>query len=133
MNAYRYISEILRPVVVPYFTGLLNAIFQQDNARPHLTHCVLNFLHTQVFDCCPNLLSLRICHSLKSILSWVTVRLVRHPSPTNTIHEVWHRLEKHGMSYLFLSSKPSSPKCLTDYVPFYPPGLAGFPTNFASL
>ncbi|GFU76167.1 transposable element Tcb1 transposase [Trichonephila clavipes] len=32
LNSQRYISEVLEPVVLPYFQGLATAIFQQDNA-----------------------------------------------------------------------------------------------------
>ena len=34
LNADQYTSDILRPVVFPYFGGLPNAISQQDNAKP---------------------------------------------------------------------------------------------------
>ncbi|GFY30211.1 transposable element Tcb1 transposase [Trichonephila clavipes] len=37
LNSQRYISEILEPVVLPYLQGLATAVFQQDNARPHLS------------------------------------------------------------------------------------------------
>ncbi|GFW88106.1 transposable element Tcb1 transposase [Trichonephila clavipes] len=36
LNSQRYISEVLEPVVLPYLQGLATAIFQQDNARPHV-------------------------------------------------------------------------------------------------
>ncbi|GFS76119.1 transposable element Tcb1 transposase [Trichonephila clavipes] len=32
LKGQRYISEVLEPVVLPYFQGLATAIFQQDNA-----------------------------------------------------------------------------------------------------
>ncbi|GFV08850.1 transposable element Tcb1 transposase [Trichonephila clavipes] len=32
LKSQRYISEVLEPVVLPYFQGLFTAIFQQDNA-----------------------------------------------------------------------------------------------------
>ncbi|GFW57170.1 transposable element Tcb1 transposase [Trichonephila clavipes] len=32
LNSQRYISEMLEPVVFPYFQGLATSIFQQDNA-----------------------------------------------------------------------------------------------------
>ena len=35
MTAQRYVDNVLRPVAIPYLQGLPNAIFQQDNARPH--------------------------------------------------------------------------------------------------
>ncbi|GFX98309.1 uncharacterized protein TNCV_4909521 [Trichonephila clavipes] len=40
LNSQRCISEVLEPVVLPYLQGSTTAIFQQDNARPHVdTHC----------------------------------------------------------------------------------------------
>ncbi|GFU02157.1 transposable element Tcb1 transposase [Trichonephila clavipes] len=36
LNSQRYISEVLEPVVIPYRQGLAIAIFQQDNACPHV-------------------------------------------------------------------------------------------------
>ncbi|GFY16447.1 transposable element Tcb1 transposase [Trichonephila clavipes] len=36
LNSQRYISEVLEPVALPYFQGLATAIFQQDNALPHV-------------------------------------------------------------------------------------------------
>ncbi|GFW85908.1 transposable element Tcb1 transposase [Trichonephila clavipes] len=40
LNSQRYISEVLEPVVLPYVQGLGPAIFQQDNARPHVA-CIV--------------------------------------------------------------------------------------------
>ncbi|UYV72228.1 hypothetical protein LAZ67_9002254 [Cordylochernes scorpioides] len=35
MTAQRYIDDVLRPVTLPYLQGVPNALYQQDNARPH--------------------------------------------------------------------------------------------------
>ncbi|GFT76274.1 transposable element Tc3 transposase [Trichonephila clavipes] len=43
LNSQSYISEVLEPVVLPYLQGLATAIFQQDNARPHVAHIVQRF------------------------------------------------------------------------------------------
>ncbi|GFT72184.1 transposable element Tcb1 transposase [Trichonephila clavipes] len=43
LNSQRYISEVLEPVVLPYLQALATAIFQQDNARPHVTGIVQRF------------------------------------------------------------------------------------------
>ncbi|GFW08159.1 transposable element Tcb1 transposase [Trichonephila clavipes] len=40
LNSQRYISEVLESVVLPYLQGLATAIFQQDNARPHVAGIV---------------------------------------------------------------------------------------------
>ncbi|GFV70287.1 transposable element Tcb1 transposase [Trichonephila clavipes] len=43
LNSQRYISEVLEPVVLPYLQGLATAIFQHDNARPHMARIVQRF------------------------------------------------------------------------------------------
>ncbi|UYV82610.1 hypothetical protein LAZ67_22000130, partial [Cordylochernes scorpioides] len=35
MTAQRYVDDVLRPVTLPYLHGVPNALYQQDNARPH--------------------------------------------------------------------------------------------------
>ncbi|UYV77453.1 K02A2.6-like, partial [Cordylochernes scorpioides] len=35
MTAQRYVDDVLRPVTLPYVQGVPNALYQQDNARPH--------------------------------------------------------------------------------------------------
>ncbi|UYV75812.1 hypothetical protein LAZ67_13001425 [Cordylochernes scorpioides] len=35
MTAQRYVDDVLRPVTLPYLQGVPNALYQQDNARPH--------------------------------------------------------------------------------------------------
>ncbi|GFV42977.1 transposable element Tcb1 transposase [Trichonephila clavipes] len=42
LNSQRYISE-LEPVFLPFLQGLITAIFQQDNARPHVARIVQRF------------------------------------------------------------------------------------------
>ncbi|GFX84838.1 transposable element Tcb1 transposase [Trichonephila clavipes] len=43
LNSQRYISEVYEPVVLPYLQGLATAIFQQDNARPHVACIIQRF------------------------------------------------------------------------------------------
>ncbi|GFX77834.1 hypothetical protein TNCV_432191 [Trichonephila clavipes] len=43
LNSQCYISDVLVPVVIPYLQGLATAIFQQDNARPHVTRILQRF------------------------------------------------------------------------------------------
>ncbi|UYV63665.1 hypothetical protein LAZ67_2005247 [Cordylochernes scorpioides] len=42
-NSQLYISEVLEPVVLLYLQGLPTAIFQQDNAQPHVARIVQRF------------------------------------------------------------------------------------------
>ncbi len=47
LNAQRYLDLVLRPHVVPYVTGNQGVIFMHDNARPHVAHVCMDFLHNQ--------------------------------------------------------------------------------------
>ncbi|GFT05049.1 transposable element Tcb1 transposase [Trichonephila clavipes] len=43
LYSQRFISEVLEPVVLPFLQGLATAIFQQDNAQPHVARTVQRF------------------------------------------------------------------------------------------
>ncbi|GFX44513.1 transposable element Tc1 transposase [Trichonephila clavipes] len=52
LNSLRYISEVLEPVFLPFLQGLVTAIFQQDNVRPHVARIVQMFFvnhHIELF------------------------------------------------------------------------------------
>ena len=46
LNGRRYIDEVLRPHVIPYLNqmGVVNPIFQDDNATPHRARMVQDYL-----------------------------------------------------------------------------------------
>ncbi|GFT04268.1 uncharacterized protein TNCV_1928451 [Trichonephila clavipes] len=50
LNSQRYISEVLESVVLPYLQGLATAIFQQDNARPHVADIVQSFFFSHQIE-----------------------------------------------------------------------------------
>ncbi|GFT91294.1 transposable element Tc3 transposase [Trichonephila clavipes] len=52
-NSQSYISEVLEPVVLPYLQGLDTAIFQQDNARPHVARIVQRFFVNHQIELLP--------------------------------------------------------------------------------
>ncbi|UYV82057.1 Transposase, partial [Cordylochernes scorpioides] len=45
MKAQRYVDDVLRPVTLPYLQGVPNALYQQDNARPHTARISQQALH----------------------------------------------------------------------------------------
>ncbi|GFV60312.1 transposable element Tc1 transposase [Trichonephila clavipes] len=47
LNSNRCVREVLQPEVVPFFQGIPGAIFQQDNARPHVAKTVLDLCSAQ--------------------------------------------------------------------------------------
>ena len=50
LNAQRYRDEILAPVVIPYMNANPNAIFQQDNARPHTVRLTTQYQQANNVD-----------------------------------------------------------------------------------
>ena len=45
LNAHRYLEEVVRSHVLPFVRGQrMNMTFQQDDARPHVTRLIMNFL-----------------------------------------------------------------------------------------
>ncbi|GFS87929.1 uncharacterized protein TNCV_3426791 [Trichonephila clavipes] len=63
LNSQRYISEVLEPVVLPCPQGLATAIFQQDNAQPHVARIVQRFFASITrLNCFPGWIALRIFH-----------------------------------------------------------------------
>ncbi|GFY05406.1 transposable element Tcb1 transposase [Trichonephila clavipes] len=53
LNSQRYISEVLESVVLPYLQGLATAIFQQDNARPHVARIFQRFFVNHQIELLP--------------------------------------------------------------------------------
>ncbi|GFW84835.1 transposable element Tcb1 transposase [Trichonephila clavipes] len=53
LNSQRYMSEVLEPVVLPYFQGLATAIFQQDIARRHVARIVQRFFVNHQIELLP--------------------------------------------------------------------------------
>ncbi|GFV47457.1 transposable element Tcb1 transposase [Trichonephila clavipes] len=60
LNSQHFISEVLERDILHYLQGLVTAIFQQDNARPHaapLSKCSSSITR---LNCFPSRLALRI-------------------------------------------------------------------------
>ncbi|GFW21735.1 transposable element Tc3 transposase [Trichonephila clavipes] len=53
LNSQRYISEVLEPAVLPYLQVLAKAVFQQDNARPHVARIVQRFFVNHQIELLP--------------------------------------------------------------------------------
>ncbi|KAJ8889556.1 hypothetical protein PR048_009055 [Dryococelus australis] len=61
LNSSHYIREVLEPQALSLLQATLHAIFQQDNARPHMARNVQDFEHIQVlFDSMPRRLGVLI-------------------------------------------------------------------------
>ncbi|GFX01481.1 hypothetical protein TNCV_1864551 [Trichonephila clavipes] len=90
--ARRLLAFVIRIGAV-HLRPITNTLYQQDNARPHVTSRFLTFLDTQGI----RLLSWQAWFTdlspIEKFWSWVAERLTCHPSPDNTVEEVGDRLE----------------------------------------
>ncbi|GFX24232.1 tolloid-like protein 2 [Trichonephila clavipes] len=92
LNSQRYVSEVLEPVVLPYLQGLATAIFQQDNARPHVARIVERFVNHQI-ELLPWLSRSPDLSPMENMWSMVAQRLTQITPPAATPDQLWQRVE----------------------------------------
>ncbi|GFX03952.1 transposable element Tcb1 transposase [Trichonephila clavipes] len=93
LSSQRYISEVLKPVVLSYLQGLAKAIFQQDNARPHVARIVQRFFVNHQIELLPWLARSPDLSPIENMWSRVAQRLTQITPPASTPDQLWQRVE----------------------------------------
>ncbi|GFV07185.1 transposable element Tcb1 transposase [Trichonephila clavipes] len=93
LNSQRYISEVLETVVLPYFQGLATAIFQQDNARPHMARIAQRFFIHHQIELLPWPAHSPDLSPIENMWSMVAQRLAQIAHPAATPDQLWQRVE----------------------------------------
>ncbi|GFX44949.1 transposable element Tcb1 transposase [Trichonephila clavipes] len=93
LNYQRYISEVLEPVVLPYLQGLATAIFQQDNARPHVARIIQRFFVNHQIEFLPWPAYSPDLLPIENMWSMVAQRLTQITPPVATPDQLWQRVE----------------------------------------
>ncbi|GFY20007.1 transposable element Tcb1 transposase [Trichonephila clavipes] len=93
LNSQRYISEVLKPVVLPYLQGLATAIFQKDNARPHVARIVQRFFVNHQIELLPGPARSPDLLPIENMWSMVAERLIQITPPAVTPDQLWQRVE----------------------------------------
>ncbi|UYV78497.1 hypothetical protein LAZ67_16001774 [Cordylochernes scorpioides] len=88
LNNQRYISEVLEPIVLPYLQGLPTAIFQQDNARPHVARIVHWFFVNRQIELLPWLARSPDLSPIENMWSMVAQRLTQITSSAATTDQL---------------------------------------------
>ncbi|GFY06185.1 transposable element Tcb1 transposase [Trichonephila clavipes] len=93
LNSQCYISEVLAPVVLPYLQGLATAIFQQDNARPHVARIVQRFFVSHQIELLLWPAYFLNLSPIENMWSMVAQRLTQIIPPAATPDQLWQRGE----------------------------------------
>ena len=93
LKSQRYISEVLEPVVLPYLQGLPTAIFQQDNAQPHVALIVQGFFVNRQIELLPWPARYPDLSPIENMWSMVAQRLTQITSPAATPDQLWQRVK----------------------------------------
>ncbi|GFW44607.1 transposable element Tcb1 transposase [Trichonephila clavipes] len=84
---------MLEPVIVPYLQGMATAIFQQDNARPHMAHIVQRFFVNPQIELLLWQARSPDLSPIENMWSMVAQRLNQITPPAATPDQLWQRVE----------------------------------------
>ncbi|GFS73874.1 transposable element Tcb1 transposase [Trichonephila clavipes] len=93
LNSQCFISEVFEPVVLPYLQGLATAVFQQDNARPHVARIVQRFFVNHQIELLPWSARSPDLLKIENMYSMVVQRLTQITPPAATPDQLWQRVE----------------------------------------
>ncbi|GFX43604.1 transposable element Tcb1 transposase [Trichonephila clavipes] len=93
LNSQRCISEVLEPVVLPYLQSLATAIFQQNNAQPHVARIVQKFFVNPQIELLPWLAHSPDLSPIENMWSMVAPRLTQITPPAATPDQLSQRVE----------------------------------------
>ncbi|GFY09475.1 transposable element Tcb1 transposase [Trichonephila clavipes] len=93
LNSQHYIYEVLEPVVLPYLQGLATAIFQQDNARPHVERIDQRFFVNHQIELLPWPDRSSDLSPIENTWSMVAQRLTQITPPATPPDQLWQRVE----------------------------------------
>ncbi|GFS95977.1 transposable element Tcb1 transposase [Trichonephila clavipes] len=93
LNSQSYISEVLEPVVLPYLQGLATAIFQKDNARPHVARNAQRFFVNPQIELFPWTARSPDLLPIENMWSMFDQRLTQITPPAATPDQLWQRVE----------------------------------------
>ncbi|GFX38494.1 transposable element Tc1 transposase [Trichonephila clavipes] len=88
-----HLRGVLEPVVLPYLQGLATAIFQQDNARPHVARIVQGFFVHHQIELLPWPARSPDFSPIENMWSMVAQRLTQITPPAVTPDQLWQRVE----------------------------------------
>ncbi|GFY36377.1 transposable element Tc3 transposase [Trichonephila clavipes] len=93
LNSTRYINEVLQPRAIPFLQGSSGAVFQQDNARPHVAKTVKSYLDSKQVQLLPWPAYSPDMSSIEHVWDIVGGRFARDLRPVVSTDELWLRIQ----------------------------------------
>ncbi|GFV56745.1 transposable element Tcb1 transposase [Trichonephila clavipes] len=93
LSSQLYISKVLEPVLLLFLHGLGTAIFQQDNARPHVARIVQRFFVNIQIELLPWPARSLDLSPIENMWSMVAQRCTQITPPAATPDQPWQRVE----------------------------------------
>ncbi|GFU64396.1 transposable element Tcb1 transposase [Trichonephila clavipes] len=93
LNSTRYINEVLQSQAIPFLQGLPGAVFQQDNARPHVAKTVKSYLDSQQVQLLPWPAYSPDMSPIEHVWDIVGRRLARDLRPVASTDKLWLRIQ----------------------------------------
>lgn len=94
LNSDRYIREVVQPEVIPFLQNLPGAVFQQDNARPHVARNVLAFFQAHQTPLFPWPARSPDMYPIEHVWDRVAHRLARQTPAAATVDELYTRVDR---------------------------------------
>ncbi|GFU79046.1 transposable element Tc1 transposase [Trichonephila clavipes] len=108
LNSNRYVLEVLQSKVVPFLQDIPGAIFQQDNARPHVAKTVRDLCSAQHMQLLPWPAYSPYMSSIQHVWDLVGRRLARDLRPAASkdelslrVRTIWNSLPQADIQILF--------------------------------
>ena len=111
LNRNRYIREVLHPEILPLLQRTQHAIFQQDNARPHVVRIVQAFFQRHWVSMLPWPARVPHMSPIEHIWDMFGRRLIRHVPPAPTLDALWIRTQLQGGTFPRMISRASLIPC----------------------
>ncbi|GFV09502.1 transposable element Tcb1 transposase [Trichonephila clavipes] len=93
MHRQLVLHRVLEPVVLPYLQGLATAIFQQDNARPHVARIVQRFFVNHQIELLPWPARSPDLSPIENMWSMVAQQLAQITPPAAIPDQLWQGVE----------------------------------------
>ncbi|GFW90452.1 transposable element Tcb1 transposase [Trichonephila clavipes] len=113
LNSTQYINDVLQPQALPFLQGMPGAVFQQDNARPHVAKTVKSYLDSQQVQIPPwsvysldmspiehvwDIVGRRLARDLRHVAStdelWLRIQTIWNTLPPAEIQNLFHSMPR---------------------------------------